>query len=153
MPRALRVLRALFSLKATVGALSFLFVGFLLLSLYLYTPPGYREWLAGLGVSVPRLWGWALMYLLGTIAYTVAAVRLGKGGRDARDTVLVILALDAVAIMADTVMLVAGDPLVDDWAVAVMAWTMAVVLRLTVPALFLVLLVTRSSRAWFRATD
>jgi hypothetical protein len=80
MPRALRVLRAFFGLKATLSALTGLFVGFLLLSLYFYTPPGYREWLAGSGVSVPRLWGWALMYLLGTIAYTVAAVRLGKGG-------------------------------------------------------------------------
>jgi hypothetical protein len=67
--------------------------------------------------------------------------------------VLVILALDAVAIMADTVMLVAGDPLVDDWVVGVMAWTMAVVLRLIVPALFLLPLVTRAGRERFRATD
>ncbi|RKS05277.1 hypothetical protein DFP74_0871 [Nocardiopsis sp. Huas11] len=153
MPRALRVLRALFSLKATLSALTFLFVAFLLLSLYFYTPPGYREWLAELGVSVPRLWGWALMYLLGTIAYTAAAVLLGKGGRDARDTVLVILALDALVIMADTAMLLAGDPLVDHWVVGVMAWTFVVVPRLLVPALFLLLLTTKASRAWLRATD
>jgi hypothetical protein len=67
--------------------------------------------------------------------------------------VLVILAPDAVAIMADTVMLVAGHPLVDAWGVGVMAWTTAVVLRRIVPALFPLPLVTRASREWFRATD
>jgi hypothetical protein len=55
--------------------------------------------------------------------------------------------------MADTVMLVAGHPLVDALVVGVMAWTTAVVLRRIVPALFPLPLVTRASREWFRATD
>ncbi|WP_157982393.1 hypothetical protein [Nocardiopsis sp. FIRDI 009] len=118
--------------------------------------PAYASgtWAVEWGISAPRLWLWALGSAPLAVLYCVAAARLGRGGRTARDTVLTALALDAALAVADTTVLTATDPLVEDWVTAVVAWTVGLVVNLIVPAFLLVLLwVLQSSRDWLRATD
>ncbi|MEV2277580.1 hypothetical protein AB0I72_18535 [Nocardiopsis sp. NPDC049922] len=152
MPLALRFLRVLCALHATVTLLTVLIAVLLLLSLD-SSPQMNAEWYAEWGMPVPRLWLWVVGFLPLAFLYVRAAARLGRGGGSARGAVLTALALDAVLVLVDVTVLTATDPLVDGWVTAVVSWNVGLVVGLIVPGFYLLLVSLRSSRDWLRVTD
>ncbi|WP_017571950.1 hypothetical protein [Nocardiopsis halotolerans] len=157
MPRALRFLRVLFSLWGTVSALAVGLYAFLLLSLYVFTPPNFDEWLAVRDFTVPELWVMPVLHGFRALFCLLGAVRLGRGGRTGRRWALVAVGVEAGAVALGGVLGVAtimeGPLSVVGLAVHALAWSLNVAVGLLFPALLcLLLLVLRSSREWFRAT-
>ncbi|WP_223838939.1 hypothetical protein [Nocardiopsis deserti] len=151
MPRALRFLRVLFSLLGTIAALMALYYLFLLLSLYLYPSANFEEWLSVQGFSVAELWVMPALHVLRALSCAVAAIRLGGGGRTGRRWARVAVGVEAGAILVGAAVGVAALGVTSVFDAVL--WVFSAAVGLLFPALlFLLLLVARSSREWFRAT-
>ncbi|OKI15156.1 hypothetical protein A6A08_11560 [Nocardiopsis sp. TSRI0078] len=152
MPRSLRFLRVMFSLWGTISALAALLYVFLLLSLYVYTPPNFEEWLSAKGFFVAELWVMPFVHGLRAVFYAVGAVRLGRGGRTGHRWALVAVYVEAGAVVSGTLLsvLVLGVVSVLD----LIAVLLVTEVSLVFPGLLLLLLPLslHSSREWFRAT-
>ncbi|OOC55256.1 hypothetical protein NOSIN_16740 [Nocardiopsis sinuspersici] len=151
MPRALRFLRVLFSLFATLFALAGALYVFLLLSLYVYTPPNFDEWLAAWGLDAAQLWAMSLTSGIRTVFYAVGAIRLGRGGRTGRRWALVAVCVEAGVVLSGAVLsaVVLGVASVPE----LFALLFVTEVSLVFPGvLLLLLLFVRSSKEWFRAT-
>ena len=151
MPRGLRILRVLFSLCGTFAAVSAAFSTFLLLSAYVYTPPGFEDWLASHGYTVTDLWVMVVLHGVGAVFHFLAAVRLGKGGHTGRTWALTGLVVEAWTVVSGVAL--ASLELGITSAVDLLGTLIALVVGLAFPwLLLLVLLCLRSSREWFGAT-
>ncbi|MEU5854919.1 hypothetical protein ACFW53_10585 [Nocardiopsis dassonvillei] len=151
MPRALRFLRVLFSLMGTIAALMTLYYLFLLLSLYLYPSTTFEEWLSVQGFFAAELWVMPALHALRAASCAVAATRLGGGGRTGRRWARVAVGVEAGAILVGAAVGVAALGVVSVFDAVL--WVFSAAVGLLFPGLlFLLLLVARSSREWFRAT-
>lgn len=137
VPRALRVLRVLFSLVATFSALGFV-LAVLGVIARVTQPDAFGEPELSLAEEVFFTVGSAVWAAL----YGAAAVLLGRGGSVGRRWALAAIGFDAAYTVGNAVLIGFEEPL---------AWAGGLVV-LALPGLFLLLLSIRSSREWFRAT-
>ncbi|WP_304451624.1 hypothetical protein [Nocardiopsis sp. YSL2] len=142
MPRRLRVLRVFFGLWVGYGVLCLGVLVFAAIGVFLAPPPAGGDPTEGLlpfeHVFLP------VTGVVTAVGYAGAAAQLGKGGPVARRWAFGALGVDVVtSLMLAAVIVVTGGL---EFAVG------AVLGVLLMPGVFLLLLLTRASREWFRAS-
>lgn len=137
MPRRLRVLRVLFGLAVGLCVVALVGAVLQVIGLVLVPVPGSD---AAEYTTFELVFPFVWFPLLGA-AYLIAAIRLGRGGASARRWALVAIGADAVvALLATGAYALVGTAGPAD------------LLQLVMPGLMALLLLTRASREWFRAT-
>ncbi|KOX22188.1 hypothetical protein [Nocardiopsis sp. NRRL B-16309] len=139
MPRRLRVLRILFGLASLLALFGLATLVLALIGAYLAPPPGMdrgEDLLLLDHVLIPTVG------IITGVSYGIAAARLGRG-----DAIALQWAL--IAIGTDVGLQLALIPTISNTEGLVVAVAVSV-LGLVFPGLFLLLLLTRASRDWFR---